>query len=221
MGDKVADVTLLARAMLDDVPAAVFTDDVLLPFLNLVYGSLQKRLAEKGHSYNVKHTDLALAASIVQLDSASTPALPTDFLHPIRLWERLTTGSSTDLKQLSKVRHGIPPEYAQSATSLGVWEFRNNKIFLVGSSAAMTVRLRYEAEFSDLTLISPNDEIKIPGASEALAFGTAALAARSRGVADLTGDLKSEYMNEMKQIINRDTLSERAKLTPAPPGPQG
>src|SRR5574340_184931 len=82
----------LARSLVNDAAGAVFSDAVLMPFLNSAYRSLQRQLAEAGVSVFVSQIDLDMpltnGVTPTQLSDASAPQLPTDLLVPHELWEQ-------------------------------------------------------------------------------------------------------------------------------------
>ena len=68
-----------------------------------------------------------------------------------------------------------------------LWEWREDKINLIGATQGITVRVRYENVLPALTL--GTDLVQIRSTTDPLAFATAALAARSRGARDFAQDL--------------------------------
>src|SRR5271154_3433178 len=94
------DALTLARALVNDSAAAVFTDTLLMPLLNSAYRGLQRELAENGVSVLVEQQDLNLATdptsgvTPTEISDASSPQLPTDCMVPHMLWERATPNTS-------------------------------------------------------------------------------------------------------------------------------
>ena len=76
------DALNLARALLNDSSAAVFTDTMLLPFLNSAYRGLQRELAESGVSVLAEQQDIELdvdptsGITTTELSDVSSPQLP-------------------------------------------------------------------------------------------------------------------------------------------------
>lgn len=210
MAKTVQNITELIRALLNDVPGAVWTDDVLLPFVNSVYRIFKRRLRERGAPTSTADAALAVGAGVTELDADSTPALPGDFISPIKLWEKAAGGKFVEM---GRVRYGLP-DVAQQAT-LGLWEWVDNKIKFIGSTDALTVKIRYEKELTDLALIAPDNEVELHDAIDAMAHGAAAMAARSRGAQALAKDLLAVLDEETRTAINRENLGEHAKTQPA------
>src|SRR5712692_12048981 len=121
----------LVRSLLYDAAVAagdVFTDVVLIPFLNTAYHQLQFELANHGVETFIKDnvvltvpavtagdpsTQVVLNDTHNQMTTVSpTPQIPTDLLVPTRIWER-TTGSSESFIPLVQRKDGLPSENQQ------------------------------------------------------------------------------------------------------------
>src|ERR1017187_5990659 len=82
------DALNLARALLNDSSGAVFTDTMLMPFLNSAYRGLQRELAEAGVSVLAEQQDIELdvnsgtGVTNTELSDVSSPQLPTGCLMP-------------------------------------------------------------------------------------------------------------------------------------------
>jgi hypothetical protein len=170
----------------------VFTDAVLIPLLNTAYHQLQFGLANVGVETFIKDdvvltipptTAVDPSLQVIVNDTANqssttspTPPLPTDLLVPLRLWER-TTGSSEVFVPMVQKKDGLPSESQQ--VRLRYWEWRTDGLVFLGATQSNDVRMRYEVIYADI--VQGSDPIQIRGAQDALAFYTAALAAKSRG----------------------------------------
>jgi hypothetical protein len=97
----------------------------------------------------------------------------------------------------------------QPSTYLRLWEWREDKINLVGATQAITVRVRYEKILPALTL--GTDPVQIRAATDPLAFATAALAARSRGARALAQDLLGTAQMATEDLIQRYVRPEQVK----------
>jgi hypothetical protein len=181
-------ITTLVRSLLNDAQGNLFTDGVLLPYVNAAYRKTQRALANIGSGNfivdNVTLVVPAIAAPDASLQVAVTDAtappnqLPTDLLRPVRLWER-ASGSSDDFREMVDLTgHGGLPSRPQGST-LGVWEWRADGLYFLGATQDTQVRIRYHKAFPDLADITSN--VLIRGAQEAMAFCAAAMAAMSRG----------------------------------------
>src|SRR5580658_10108465 len=187
------DALNLARALLNDTAGAVFTDTLLMPLLNSAYRALQRELAENGVSVLVEQQDVALATdptsgiTPIEISDVSSPQLPTDCLAPHKLWERSTCNTTDVFVPMEKFTSGGGMLNLQPSSYLRLWEWREDKINLIGATQSITVRVRYEKVLPILTL--GTDPVQIRSATDALGYATAALAARSRGARALAADL--------------------------------
>ncbi len=209
------DALNLARAMVNDASGAVFTDAVLLPLLNSAYRGLQRELAENGVSVLIEQQDLALAAdpatgvTPAEISDVSSPQLPTDCLVPHMLWERATANSSDVFAPMEKFTSGGGMLNLAPGTCLRLWEWREDKVNLIGATQDITVRMRYEKILPELT--QGTDPVQIRAATDPLAFATAALAARSRGARALAQDLLGAAALATEELIERYVRPEQVK----------
>jgi hypothetical protein len=209
------DALALARALVNDTAAAVFTDALLMPLLNSAYRGLQRELAENGVSVLAEQQDISLpvngstGVTNTELSDASSPQLPTDCLMPHMLWERATANTSDVFVPMEKFTSGGSMLNLQPSSYLRLWEWREDKINLVGATQAITVRLRYEKILPQLTL--GTDPVQIRSASDPLGYATAALAARSRGARALAADLLGAAQMATEKLIQRYIRPEQFK----------
>jgi hypothetical protein len=126
-------------------------------------------------------TNLASGVTPTEISDVSSPQLPTDCLAPHMLWERATANTTDVFVPMEKFTSGGGMLNLQPSTYLRLWEWREDRINLVGATQSITVRIRYEKVLPLLTL--GTDPVQIRSATDPLAFATAALAARSRGCA--------------------------------------
>lgn len=209
------DALNLARALLNDTAGAVFTDALLMPLLNSAYRGLQRELAENGVSVLIEQQDLDLeldpasGVTNTEISDASTPQLPADCLMPHMLWERATANTTDVFVPMEKFTAGGSMLNLQPSSYLRLWEWREDKITLIGATQAITVRMRYEKILPAVTL--GTDPIQIRAAIDPLAFATAALAARSRGARALAQDLLATAQMATENLIERYVKPEQTK----------
>jgi hypothetical protein len=209
------DALVLARALVNDTAASVFTDALLMPLLNSAYRGLQRELAENGVSVLAEQQDISLAVNgssgvtNTELSDVSSPQLPTDCLMPHMLWERATANTADVFVPMEKFTSGGSMLNLQPSSYLRLWEWREDKINLVGATQAITVRLRYEKILPQLTL--GTDPVQIRSASDPLGYATAALAARSRGARALAADLLGAAQMATEKLIQRYIRPEQIK----------
>jgi hypothetical protein len=209
------DALNLSRALMNDTAAAVFTDSLLMPFLNSAYRGLQRELAENGVSVIAEQQDLALSTdptcgiTPTEISDVSSPQLPTDCMVPHMLWERATANTTDIFVPMEKFTSGGSMLNLQPSIYLRLWEWREDKINLIGATQSITVRIRYEKILPSLTL--GTDPVQIRSATDPLAFATAALAARSRGARALAQDLLGAAQMATENLIERYVRPEQVK----------
>lgn len=208
--DQAEDVLTLARSLLNDAAGAVFSDAVLLPFLNSAYRALQRELAEEGVSVLVSQQDLDLpltnGVTVTELSDVSSPQLPTDLLAPHQLWEQ-AAGSSDLFIPMEKITSGLPN--FQPSTYLRMWEWREDTIQLIGATQEITLRVRYEKSLP--ALVQGTDPVQIRSSIDPLAYSVAALAARSRGAQALSMDMMGAAQMSTNNLIERYVRPEQFK----------
>jgi hypothetical protein len=209
------DALTLARALVNDASGAVFTDTLLMPLLNSAYRGLQRELAENGVSVLMEQQDLELDQNVstgvtnTEISDVSSPQLPTDCLMPHVLWERATANTGDVFVPMEKFTSGGGMLNLQPSGYLRLWEWREDKINLIGATQSITVRVRYEKVLPVLTL--GTDPVQIRSATDALGYATAALAARSRGARALAVDLLGAAQTAIENLINRYIRPEQTK----------
>lgn len=200
----------LTRALINDSAGAVFNDGTLMPLLNSTYRALQRELAEAGVSVLVSQIDLDLpltsGLTTTELTDTSTPQLPTDLMVPHQLWEQ-QAGSGELFVPMEKIVSGLPN--LQPGSFLRMWEWREDTIQLLGATSEVTVRLRYEKVLPQLVV--GTDPILIRASNDALAYATAAVAARARGARSLAADMQTTAMEATEKLIERYIRPEQFK----------
>ena len=125
------------------------------------------------------------------------------------LWERATANTTDTFVPMEKFMSGGGMLNLQPSTYLRLWEWREDKVNLIGATQAITVRIRYEKVLPLLTL--GTDPVQIRSATDPLGFATAALAARSRGARALAQDLLGTAQMATENLIERYVRPEQTK----------
>lgn len=181
-------ITALVRSLLNDAAGNLFTDAVLLPYVNSAYRAVQRALANAGAGGFLTDNTLLVVPAIsaadpsvqVSITDATAPPnqLPSDLLAPSKIWER-ANGSTDDFAEMVDLsQHGGLPSRVQGVT-LGVWEWRGEGIYFLGATQDTQIRLRYAKAYPDLT--DATSPVLVRNAQEAIAYASAALAAWARG----------------------------------------
>ena len=181
-------ITALIRSLLNDAAGNLFTDAVLLPYVNSAYRKVQRALANiQSGSFLSDDVLLVLpavavvdASAQVSITDATAPPnqLPPDLLVPVKLWER-ANGSSDDFIEMTDLtdHDGLPSE--PQAQQLNYWEWRADGLYFLGATQDTQIRLRYQKSYPDL--VDATSPVLIRQAQEALAYAAAAMAGAARG----------------------------------------
>lgn len=204
----------MARVRLLDAIASiggdVLTDDQPFTIFNINGGwrRLQEVLVSYGVTWNKAETILTPIPATANTDPAvqvyinwdgyfdgntlnGTPVLPQNFITPLVLWER-TNGSGSQFFQMDKLDNGLPA--VPKGTRSNSWEWRNGALYLIGSTVATDLRIRFASYFADFTdnatTAFSSQNIPILRALNPLAWYIASEVAASRG------DLDVEYFDK-------------------------
>lgn len=212
----------LVRSLLDDAAVStgdVFTDAVLIPFVNSAYHQVQFAMANAGVETFIKDNVVLTVPAVTAVDPSlqvvlndtqnqmttvsPTPQIPTDLLVPVRIWER-ATGSGESFIPLVQRKDGLPSENQQ--TRLRYWEWRTDGMIFLGATQSNDIRIRYESVLPDVA--QGTDSIQLRGAQDALAYFAAALAAKSRGSA-AAGDFDAAGEEALRKILVRSVRRQQ------------
>ncbi len=97
-------ITAIIRSLLNDSAGNLFTDGLLMPYVNSAYRKVQRALAAAGQETFLVDDVLLVVPAVgavdpslqVVLDDSTAPPnqLPTDLLAPLEIWERANLSSS-------------------------------------------------------------------------------------------------------------------------------
>ena len=181
-------ITALVRSLLNDAAGNLFTDAVLLPYVNSGYRKAQRALANiQSGSFLTDNVLLVVpavtvvdASAQVSITDATAPPnqLPPDLLVPVKLWERVN-GSSDDFIEMTDLtdHDGLPSE--PQSQMLRYWEWRADGLYFLGATQDTQIRLRYQKSYPDMT--DATSPVLVRNAQEALAYAAAAMAGAARG----------------------------------------
>jgi hypothetical protein len=181
-------ITALVRSLLNDAAGNLFTDAVLLPYVNSAYRKVQRALANIESGTFLTDNVLLVVSAVAQADAsaqvsitdATAPPnqLPTDLLVPMKLWER-ASGSSDDFIEMTDLtgHDGLPSE--PQTQMLRYWEWRADGLYFLGATRDTQIRLRYQKSYPDLT--DATSPVLVRHAQEAIAYAAAAMAGAARG----------------------------------------
>jgi hypothetical protein len=225
-------ITALVRSLLNDAAGNLFTDAVLLPYVNSAYRKVQRALANIESGSFLSDNVLLVVTAVAQADAsaqvsitdATAPPnqLPTDLLVPMKLWER-ASGSSDDFIEMTDLtgHDGLPSE--PQTQMLRYWEWRADGLYFLGATRDTQIRLRYQKSYPDLT--DATSPVLVRHAQEAIAYAAAAMAGAARGApqaerwdgaaADAIEDLiVRATQREQQTTRRRRPFSSRAGFAP-------
>lgn len=161
----------------------------------------------------------------------STPALPSDFVSPLKCWERHHGGNHPFPihPNMENIVDGLPARPKQGRNC--VWEWREDAIYLPGSLVAMDLRVRYAKYLGDFVTVGDpaanngtwwyNQLVPIVRIRSALSKLICYEVASARG-SDSAATFKAEGENELRQIFNRDAkMKQRVNIRRRPRSGRG
>jgi hypothetical protein len=181
-------ITALVRSLLNDAAGNLFTDTVLLPYVNAAYRKAQRTLANVQSGSFLSDNVLLVVSAVPSVDpsvqvsitDATAPPnqLPPDLLVPVKIWERANLSSDDFVEMVDLTDHdGLPSE--PQGQALLYWEWRADGLYFVGATQDTQIRLRYQKSYPDLA--DATSPVLIRNSQEALAYAAAAMAGAARG----------------------------------------
>ena len=214
-------ITSLVRSLLNDAQGNLFTDAVLLPYVNSAYRKVQRALGNTGGGGFIQDDVLLVVAGVSAADAslqvcvsdATAPPnqLPTDLLVPMKLWERPNGSTDDFVEMVDLTRHGGLPSRVQD-TTLSVWEWRADGLWFVGATQDTQIRVRYLKAYPDLADVT--SPVLVRNAQEALAYATAGLAGWARGspLAEKWDDAAEDAIEDLvSAAVKREQQSARRR----------
>jgi hypothetical protein len=215
-------ITAIIRSLLNDSAGNLFTDGLLMPYVNSAYRKLQRALAAAGQETFLVDDVLLVVPAVtavdpsqqVVIDDSTAPPnqLPTDLLAPMEIWERANGSSDGFVRMVDVTSTGGLPAIGQGST-LGIWEWRADGINFLGATQDTQIRLRYQKSFPDFT--DGTSVVLIRNAQEAIAYSGAAMAALARG-SPLAASWDKAGQNALEDLIvttvRRDQRVARRRL---------
>jgi hypothetical protein len=215
-------ITAIIRSLLNDSAGNLFTDGLLMPYVNSAYRKVQRALAAAGQETFLVDDVLLVVAAVtsvdpslqVLIDDSTAPPnqLPTDLLVPLEVWERPNQSSDEFILMSDVTTNGGLPAIGQG-NSLGIWEWRADGLWFVGATQDTQIRLRYQKSFPDFS--DGTSVVLIRNAQEAIAYSGAAMAALARG-SPLAANWDKAAQNALEDLIvtavRRDQRIGRRRL---------
>lgn len=204
------DIFNRARGLLNDVFIDLYSNQVMLPFLQIANDDLSDALLTHGRTIQKTMTvDVSHPAGEKNFD------LPDDIITPIKLWERRPDQTRevdyTPIKQVLT----IPPDLA-SNENLSYWTWENQEIHFPPALVDKNVRLLYNRILTPIINVTSASEVN--NSLNYLAHKTAALTAWSIGGNKILGDdleIKAQMrLDALLKIGNRVAQGARVRRRP-------
>jgi hypothetical protein len=208
------------------------TSNYTFPILQSAYEYVQQELINHGYEAPTKETILLNVAPVPSAlqgpgtqvsighdnyfdgqQPQNAPLLPHDLITPLRLWER-PAGSIQRFVEMKPALDGL--DSLPQSTFLRQWEWREDRIYLIGSTQANDLRCRYKSYFPALT--KAVDPVKIFQGGNAIAYDSAIKFAGPRA-----GEAQSYFTGErdkaIQQLVTRIARkNQRRNSRPQPYG---
>lgn len=192
----------LARSIANDaalnIQGNLLADDQPYTYvlLNQAWRTLQRKLANAGYETLLKEAILTNFAPVVNVSPSlqvyfswteynngtntyQSPVMPQDCILPFRLWER-PSGTVAQFIQMAPVNDGLPS--ISQGSYFRYWDWRNDKVFMLGATQANDIRMRYFAYLPDIVAAENGTTIvPIMRCADALANYLVWAFARARG----------------------------------------
>lgn len=130
----------------------------------------------------------------------SSPVLPQDLIRARKCWEENSFG----MQEMDEFKTGLPGIAKQPW--LGSWEWRQNRLYLIGATAVITLRIRYASYLADFTSLvgsGSNQLIPIMRASDSLSWYLCDEVCKARGDAD-SNDFVARAEAAAMKLLDQD-----------------
>lgn len=195
----------------------VYTDPILMPYLNSAYRKVQRALAMTGTT-TFREDNLFLTVPAVSQvdpttqvsisDSTAPPnQLPPDLIVPLKIWERqANSGTGVEFFPMYDCTNdgGLPPR--EQVQNLLDWEWRQDAIYFVGATQDVQIRLRYQGSLP--VLQDGMSTILIRNAQEVCAYYTAAQASGAKG-SPMSAGFATQFDDSLEDMIAAATRQQQ------------
>jgi hypothetical protein len=168
----------MTAPLLNDALQETYTEDVVLPYLNIALDDLQEIFALNNVPVTNEVTAaLALPVGTTVVSFTSTPALPAGLVEIQQLWERAT--NTPPWVEMNKQEFIPPNQEDQSITQFRVWAWVDQEIRLISSTAANDIKIQYIQKIfnTPIDIGDVNIDIPVINIKQYLGYATASLCA--------------------------------------------
>lgn len=197
--------------------------------VNTAWRRMQEYLAERGYARMINEciiTGLPVAGSIDPgaqawlswqgyFDGANffnLPALPGDFTHPLKIWERWN-GQNAQFSDppMEKILDGLPS--TMKTSRMRFWEWRGDTIYMPGSQMIEDLRIRYVQYLEDFIDVGTvpwfSQQVPIVRIADAFAWFICAELVGARGEDDRAQSFTAKGEAALNRIFNLDVEADQ------------
>jgi hypothetical protein len=197
-----------ARVELNDVGAELYTNAILMPFLQIANDELSNKMLVHGLPVQKQ----IAAYMTVAIGIAKFTTLPTDFINPVKLWQR-PSGQTVGFEEMR--RESWEPASVRVSQTLGNWDYRDNEVIWQAATAAVQVRMDYNRMLTEID--DAGDPLEVFGSLAFYGPRIAQLAAKHIGQNPVKAlELKDEADDALDDLIiigvrNQQHIATRRK----------
>lgn len=205
------------------------TSDSTLQSLNNAWRRQQDYLADRGYARLINEQVIFGLPPVASLDPSTqtwlswegyfdganlwqTPQLPSDFTHPLKVWERWSGQNAQFVDPpMEKILDGIPA--VAKGPGIQFWEWRGDAIYMPGSQMLEDLRVRYVkylADFSDIGQVRWFQQpIPIMRAADSLSWFLCAEVVGARGEEALSESFMEKGKTALAHLFNLDVRADQ------------
>lgn len=161
MAETVQRLTRAIATMINVPGGRQFTDPEIKEFMNRAIGWAQQKLRSSPVKDLRLETDLTLVTPAKSFSVGVTNELPTNFIVPIRLWEK----QNGKWKEMTQSRDHVPIN-AEPKDQLLWWTWQGGKLLFTGATQNIEVRIHYKGTIPEVTI--PLDTVSLNGLDEVI-----------------------------------------------------
>lgn len=170
--------TIMKRTafLLNDGTRTLYTDEVVLPYLQMAYDDLKLELEDNDVPItNVTSEPIAIPHGVKDIGGDTGPALPGNLIEIYSIW-----ASSDDVNYRELRRISTLPKTEMSTSNLNVWSYEDQVVNFLPSNIDVKIRINYIGDTMG-ELDEATASIKINNCISFLQYRTAALCAEYIG----------------------------------------
>jgi hypothetical protein len=208
-----AQIMLRSAALMNDSTRAVYTDEVVLPYLNMALDELQEYYELNNvPTTNITSITLTVPANTSVIGYTTTPALPSDLIEIQSLYESEVGNNAWALMLPKSYIHDTKDQISAFIT----YTWGNNKINLIAANKDIDLKIDYVASLfpTDILISQINTDLPFKNIKSYLAYKTAALCSFYIG----ENETRSNELNGLAQLaldrsLGISTKSRQSILT--------